>query len=229
MPIAKIELRKLHSGQQEIYNSIINNRYRRVVLRCGRRFGKTELLETACARFAISNMKIGWFTPAITHYRPTFDRLERLLYPLKEKFNRSDKTLRLKGGGLIEFWSLDDPDAGRSRSYHKAIIDEAQGKQKGLIDIYNKAIAPTLLDTRGDTIAAGTPLGIDKNSFFYNICTDKSKGWIEYKATSFNNPFIHPDEQEQIKQKFPPLVYQQEYLAEFVDWSGSAFFSLLSL
>ena len=30
----------------------------------------------------------------------------------------------------------------------------------------------------------------------------------------------------ELKAKNPPLVYAQEYLAEFVDWSGEAFFAL---
>ena len=34
------------------------------------------------------------------------------------------KQLTTITGGLIDVWSMDDPDSGRGRKYHRAIMDE---------------------------------------------------------------------------------------------------------
>ena len=41
-----------------------------------------------------------------------------------------------------------------------------------------------------------------------------------------DNPHLPAEELEELKGNSHPLVWKQEYLAEFVDWSGVAFFSL---
>ena len=44
-----------------------------------------------------------------------------------------------------------------------------------------------------------------------------------------DNPLLNAEAVAKLKEENPPLVYQQEYLAEFVDWNGVAFFSLDSM
>ncbi len=109
------------------------------------------------------------------------------------------------------------------------IIDEASLKEKGLRDIWEQAIAPTLLDRQGSVIMAGTPKGTDPDSFFHTVCTDKSMGWTEYHVPTHSNPMLNAEAVARLEHDYPALVYQQEYLAEFVDWSGAAFFSRESM
>ena len=102
-----------------------------------------------------------------------------------------------------------------------------------------KAIKPTLYDYAGEALVCSSPLGKDPENFFYQICTDPSFGFHEYHATIMDNPLLplrQLDESmiawerrregyiEALKAENLPLVYEQEYLAEFVDWSGFAFF-----
>lgn len=148
-----------------------------------------------------------------------------MLKPVIQDKSKIDQIITLKTGGEIEFWTLEDEDAGRSRFYDLVIIDEASLKQKGLRDIWEQSIAPTLLDRGGNAIMAGTPKGTDPESFFYEACTDKALGWVEYHLPTRDNPILDAAEVAKLQDKYPALVYQQEYLAEFVDWSGTAFFS----
>lgn len=82
--------------------------------------------------------------------------------------------------------------------------------------------------------------GKNPDNFFYNICTDPSYGFGEYHARTMDNPTLPKPAHEESKagwserrERFiaelirdnDPLVYQQEYLAEFVDWAGVAFFA----
>lgn len=225
MVTATIKFRSLHAKQREIYDQLGH----RNVLRCGRRLGKTALLETTFAKRAILGRKIGWFTPDYKIMRPSYSRLHKLLGGIVSHASKTESIIELKTGGLIEFWSLDNEDAGRSRDYDDAVVDEGSLIKKGLREIVEQAIMPTLLDRRGTMTMAGTPKGIDPENFFYTACHDKSLGWKEFHAPTRDNPMLDPVGVANLQNEYPPLVYQQEYLAEFVDWSGAAFFGLEQL
>jgi len=224
---AKVRLASLHEGQREIAASFLT--HPRVVIRCGRRFGKTTLLERTAIKRAVLGQRVGWFGPQYRLNTPTYNRIAREAHGQIARKSKLDQIIETKRGGCVEFWTLQDEDAGRSRFYDLVIIDEASLIAKGLRDIWEQAIAPTLLDRGGSAIMAGTPKGIDSENFFYQACNDKTLGWLEFHAPTSANPILDRDAVARLKDDYPPLVYQQEYLAEFVDWSGSAFFTIDSL
>lgn len=224
MPTAHILYRPLHAGQLEIAQKLGP----RNLLRCGRRFGKTELLQTVFGHRAAYGRRIGWMTPDYKLQRPTYNTLHRLLKPMVTHASKTEGVIELIGGGGVEFWTLDNEDAGRSRSYDDVVIDEASLKKKGLKEIVEQAIGPTLLDRRGTLTIAGTPKGIDPENFFYEasqVLPERLK-WKEFWAPTRNNLMLDPVGVAALETEHPPLVYKQEYLAEFVDWSGIAFFTL---
>jgi hypothetical protein len=82
--------------------------------------------------------------------------------------------------------------------------------------------------------------GKNPDNFFYNICNDRQYGFSEYHATTMDNPVLPKRRQNEaeaawmkrrgeylheLKTGNDPLVYAQEYLAEFVDWAGVGFFA----
>jgi hypothetical protein len=227
MPTIQLTLPRLHLSQQTIFNRLGH----RNLLRCGRRFGKTILLETVFSSRALQGRKVGWFTPDYKLMRPTFTRLRRLLAPVTTHASKTDALIELKTKGLLEFWTLDNEDAGRSRDYDDVVIDEASLVKKGLRDIVEQAIAPTLLDRDGTLTMAGTPKGIDPENFFYAASEDaklgplSKLGFQEFHMPTHMNPMLHRDAIAKLPDRYPPLVYQQEYLADFVDMSGDAVFS----
>jgi phage terminase large subunit-like protein len=222
-----VELQKLHAGQIPIAHGF--NQHKKTVIRCGRRFGKTSLLENRVAKWSFQGQRIGWLGPKYKINAPTYGNLIHTLKPVIESKSKIDQLITLKTGGLVEFWTLEDENAGRSRKYHKVIVDEASLKAKGLKEIIDQSIRPTLLDYNGSIIMAGTPKGIDQDNYFYEACTNPAEGWVEYHAPTSANPHLDPDVVAKLVDDYPPLVYQQEYLAEFVDWNGSAFFAESSL
>ncbi|WP_343743363.1 hypothetical protein [Herbaspirillum huttiense] len=217
-----VKLQKFHAGQKNIYR----NRGEQTVIRCGRRFGKTTMFETSAANFATHQKRCGWFAPTYKLVLPSYNRILAMLRPIVKSSSRIDGIIELETGGAIEFWTLVDEDAGRSRFYDEVFIDEASLVKKGLRDIWEQSIAPTLLDRGGNAWMAGTPKGIDDENYFYQACIDPKLGWKEFHAPTSANPMLDAARVAALKDKYPPLVYQQEYLAEFVDWSGAAFFSL---
>jgi len=222
-----VKLQKLHERQIEIAQGF--KQHKKVVIRCGRRFGKTSLLERCAAKWAFNGERVGWLGPKYKLNAPTYGNLIHTLKPVIQSKSKIDQLIQLNTGGLVEFWTLEDENAGRSRKYHKVIVDEASLKAKGLKEIIDQSIRPTLLDYNGSIIMAGTPKGVDPDNYFYEACTNPLEGWVEYHAPTASNPHLDPDVVAKLIHDYPPLVYQQEYLADFVDWRGSAFFSELSL
>ncbi len=218
-----VKLPALHDGQRDILRRMVNKPFR-LVVRCGRRFGKTTLLERCAVKWAAEGKAVGWFGPQYRLNTPSYRRILRMGDAQVSRKSKIDQIIEFRSGGSVEFWTLNDPDAGRSRFYDVAILDEAS-LAPGLQDIWEQAIAPTLLDRRGSAIMAGTPKGIDDENFFYRACTDEDSPWVEMHAPTAANPTLDSRAVEKLRDEYPPLVFQQEFLAEFVDWRGSAFFS----
>ena len=217
-----IVLPKLHRGQY----AALRTPGRFKVLRCGRRWGKTVYAISLLATAAFRGQSVGYFTPEYKFMLETYYELEKILFPVIEQSSKVDGVIRLKTDGRIDFWTLNNPHAGRSRKYHGTFIDEAAFAGPDMIDIWQRAIMPTLLDYRGTAWVASTPNGADEDNFFYRICTDDSFGFTEFHAPTHNNPLMPKDELERLERESMPLVYRQEYLAEFVDWNGVSFFHL---
>ncbi len=129
----------------------------------------------------------------------------------------------------MDFWTLNNPRAGRSRKYHGVIIDEAAFVDKDMEKLWTQSIKPTLLDYSGVAWVLSTPCGKDEENWFYHICIDTTSEFVEYHAPTASNPYLPLDEVAKLKDENSPEVYRQEYLAEFVDWSGVAFFPTESL
>ena len=121
-----ISLTPFHSAQAEVARALTP----RSVLRCGRRFGKTTLLETVAAVRAIGDnetpaQSVGWFSPNYKLLTPSYKRLLRMIRPAVAHASKTDSLIETITGGQIEFWTLADEEAGRSRAYDLVIIDEA--------------------------------------------------------------------------------------------------------
>ena len=101
--------------------------------------------------------------------------------------------------------------------------------------IWARHIRPTLLrpfaGRRSPRIHTN---GIDEDNFFWDDpCNLPEYGFTEYHAPSHSNPFL-PSVFAKVLRGYraptiTPLVYAHTYLAELVDWSGIAFFSLGNL
>ena len=222
----EITIPTLHAGQAAIY--LHNSRFKAV--RCGRRWGKTEmLLAIGCNAIAKGDF-IGYFVPEHKFLYEYYDRTAEIMRPIKSRSSRNDGVFATSTGGRLDFWSLENELAGRSRKYHGILLDEiAFAKNRTMQTQWERAIKPTLLDYNGYAIAASTPQGIDDQNWFYLINHDPKMQFTVYHAPTKTNPYLPVGSLEALERDNHPLVYRQEYLAEFVDWSSAAFFSLDNL
>ena len=173
--------------------------------------------------------------------------LVQMLGPILDSSSRAPPVIRLSNGGRIDFWSLENPIAGRGRRYRRIVIDEAAFTKDGgnrsddsMMALWEKGIKPTLFDYGGEALVCSNSAGRNPDNFFYNVCTDTQYGFHEFHATTLDNSLLpkrarneSPKEWNARRARFhadlrndnDPLVYAQEYMAEFVDWAGVAFFS----
>jgi hypothetical protein len=221
------------------------NRFK--ALRCGRRFGKTEFAKTWIAQGLVQGEECAWFAPQHMTWSEVYSDLTQMLQPILDARSRTPPVIRLSNGGRIDFWSLENSIAGRSRRYRRIVIDEAAFTKDGdnrsddsMMALWEKGIKPTLFDYGGQALVCSNSAGRNPDNFFYNICTDPQYGFREFHATTMDNPLLPKRAgnesigdwgtrrarfHEDLRKDNDPLVYAQEYMAEFVDWSGVAFFS----
>src|SRR5581483_1156601 len=155
---------------------------------------------------------VGWFAPENRRAAESYNAIHDMLEPIKKNSSKTDHVIRTINGGRIDFWSLEDENAGRGRKYHRIIIDEAAfTKNKQALKTLQESILPTLLDFGGRALVMSNTNGIDPENLLYALCHEPK------------------DHVAKLIHDYPALVYQQEFLAEFVDWSGAAFFTRQSL
>jgi hypothetical protein len=226
-----ITLPTLHSGQVGAFKlkDAEGKPARFRVIRCGRRWGKTSLAKVMVSSRIIRKRIQGYFVPAYKYQTEVYDELLETLHPIVASHNKTEGVIKCITGGRVEFWTLENESAGRSRKYHDVYIDEAAFTKPNMMDIWNRSIQPTLLDYRGTATALSNANGVDPGNFLWKLCNESEHGFTEFHAPTSSNPFMPKDELLRLERERPPLVWKQEYLAEFVDWSGTQFFKLENL
>jgi hypothetical protein len=191
------------------------------VLCCGRRWGKTNLSEELLlspddpGNGALNGFPVAYFAPTYKMLMEVWRSVNSALYEIIDLKSETEKRIELYGGGVIDFWSLEDPNSIRGRKYKRAIIDEA-AVARNLEEAWNKVIRPTLTDMKGDAWFLSTPKG--KNNYFYELSRhhEKYTDWITFQMPTETNPYIDKGEIEQARLQLDPLTFAQEYLASFV-------------
>jgi hypothetical protein len=207
----KIQINNEHSGQLKV----LSEAKRFNVLDCGRRWGKSALAVNLLSENALDGHPVAYFAPFYSLLSGTFKELYSVLNTVTTR-KHDNQFIELATGGSIEFWSLENPIAGRSRKYKVAIIDEA-AFNRNLWASWTEAIRPTLTDLKGSAWFMSTPKG--KNDF-YKLWMRGQTGepdWMSWQMPTITNPFIDATEIESARRDLPELAFAQEYLAEFND------------
>ena len=250
-----VGLYKLHPGQR-----YIGRHSRRFTpVRCGRRFGKTKyglrrlVVPPGSPYGADADLPAyptAWFAPTYKYLAEVWREANNMLAPVIASRDKQERQIRLINGSTIDFWTLDDPDAGRGRKYKHVVVDEA-AKVRKLEEAWNQSIRPALTDYAGSADFLSTPKGRD---FFAELCDrgtwvkkgpggreveclptdegarpllakpDGSPRFPDYQAfhmPTSANPYLPSGEIEIARLELPELVFRQEYLAEFVDFAGT--------
>lgn len=218
-----IDLQDPHPGQQKILNGAKRFNH----LRCGRRLGKTTLIGEL-SEIVIDGKFVGIWFPTYKDLDPVWQEMKQIFKPIIKSKNEVLHQITMFTGGIIDFWSMENPDSGQGRKYHRAIVDEA-AKSPNLYKAWENTIRPTLTDYIGDAYIMSRPKG--KNNPFYLI-EEKHKGfdnWAFFHLTSYDNctdvgGYLERSEIDAAKDQLDDINFRQEYLAEYVDANDRPFF-----
>lgn len=219
MPTLTLTLPRPHDGQSQV----IREARRFNVLDCGRRFGKTTLGIDRCVTPAVLPYPVGWFSPSYRMLVEVWREAVRALAPITTRASGSDHRIENLAGGVLEFWSLDNPDSARGRKYKRIVVDEA-AMVPNLMDAWQYALRSTLVDWEGDAYFLSTPKG--RNGFWqmWQWGQDPTKTeWASWQMPSNVNPMIKQSELDAMRETMTERAYTQEILAEFLEDGAGLF------
>ena len=212
---------KLTAPQKDI----LNNPARFKVVASGRRFGKTYASIAAVAQQArFPNRKCMMVFPSYRMAKQiVFDDLIQLLKSKNwvKKINQSDLTVTLVNNSIIMLRSADNPDSIRGVGLDFVVIDEAADIPE---EAWTAVIRPTLSDRMGSAMIIGSPKG---RNFFYDLFQNAKhmEDWNSWQYTTAQGGNVTEQEINQAKQDLDERTFQQEYLAQFVNYSGVIYYA----
>jgi terminase large subunit-like protein len=216
----RLVLPKPHPAQYEV----LRNSKRFNVLCCGRRWGKTTIAIDRLVRPALGGKPTAWFAPTYKLLSEVWRTIHTSLATITTRKNEQEHWIELMGGGKIDCWSLDDPDAGRGRAYARIVVDEA-ALVADLQRAWEQSVRPMLADYQGGAWFLSTPKGTA--NYFHTLYQrgqdPGSQEWASWQMPTTSNPHINPTEVEAARGDMTDLAFAQEYLAQFVTWAGAVF------
>lgn len=219
-----------HMGQR----MVIRNSKRLNWLRAGRRWRKTTLLMSIAVEAALRGEAVFWGAPTYKQFLTAWHEFRRAVGETCT-FKKNDQEIWFPTGGTVILRSMDSPDNARGLTAYLAVLDEAPFMAE---EAYYEVVKPMLLDTQGPLWALGTPNGRnwywretiaandDPDAATWQIPTVgcRIEGDHLYRERHpFENPDIPFGEMERLFATMPADVFRQEFLAEFMDMSGSVF------
>ena len=144
---------------------------------------------------ALQGKPVAWFAPNYRLLSEVWRELQALLGPVIVNCNQQERRLELYGGGVVEMWSLDSPDAARGRAYALVVIDEAA--MVADLDQAWLSIRPMLTDLQGEAWFLSTPKGMNVFKALFDRGQDPAhKDWASWQMPTIENPYLDPGEIE---------------------------------
>ena len=194
------------------------------VVAAGRRTGKSHLAAVALIVNALNGQdgKVFYVAPTQGMARDIlWETLFELAGDIIVNSNVNNLTIELAGGNTIYLKGADRPDTLRGVSLKYLVLDEFAFMKK---DVWEAILRPALSDKKGHALFIGTPEG---RNHFYDLYIGGTAwdNWKSWTYTSYDNPFVDPEEIDHAKNTLPRWAFQQEYMASF-DAQGSEYFDV---
>ena len=204
----------LHPAQRIIHRS--GARFR--VVSAGRRFGKTRLGVNECLACAANGGLAWWVAPTYKVARVGWTPLRSIAARIPGVTIRDgEMMITLPSGGAVAIRSANDPDTLRGYGLDFVVLDEAAYIQP---DAWFEVLRPALSDRLGRALFISTPSG---QNWFWQLHNRRDDGWAAFQFPTAANPYIAPSEIEAARRDLSEIVFQQEYLAQFVENDGAVF------
>lgn len=234
-----------HPGQIDVGNALFYKGKRRVMIRCGRKWGKTEMSIYTLYRWALT-IPNGQFYYVAPFYNQASEiiwkpgRLQNFLVDHNKKIDlrakyidsvhETDKRIIFKNGSFIKLVGSDNYEAGRGFNPDGGIYDEFKDHDYR----FHKGFSDNLLAKKAPLLIVGTPPELFDH-FFVRTEEDfkQDPRGAYFKKPTHNNPHIDKAELELEKQsaiaKGEWAAYMREIEAEIVPGGANAIFPMLDI
>ena len=195
------------------------------VISAGRRFGKSYLAINELAKFARHpGKRVLAIANTYRQIKQTiWDDLKAQLYAVNwvKRVNESDLHIELINGSRIYLRSADNKDALRGAKYDFLVMDECADIDP---ETWYSVLRPTLSDSKGHAMFIGSPKG---RNWFYDIwqSCDSLDDWQKFQFTTIEGGNVDEEEIESAKRDLDERTFQQEYMAQWVDYSGVIYYN----
>ena len=205
--------------QSEIWLASDRVRFRSVC--AGRRFGKSYLAAAELLRAAISGKNKNCFYCCPTYGMAKEIQWDMLIQMIPDEYlvktNETALTIKLINGSTIALKGAEKPNNLRGRALDFVVLDEFADMRP---EAWYEVLRPSLSDREGSALFIGTPKG---RNHFYDLWAkgvDGADGWESFQYTTVQGGNVSPSEVEQAKADLDERTFAQEYLSEFVTYSG---------
>ena len=218
-----------------IQDKVFSDPHRYIVFAKGRRCGGTYGAAMHCIEALAEGHKILWVDTVqvnLTNY------YERYFLPVLSKikpelwsWNVQQKKLKLLNG-YMDMRSAEKPKNIEGFGYDDIVMNEA-----GIIFndgeyLWQNCILPMTMDYHAKCYFVGTPKGkLSKSgkehlyyTFYKKGLNNSNPDWISYKASSYDNPKLNPEDIKALESEVPALIREQEINAEFINVSLDSIF-----
>jgi len=229
----------LSGRKHKIQQEIINCKAKRIVIRAGRRGGKTVgVANRAVIRF-LQGRRVLYAAPTADQVGSFWTTVTRILdEPIRQKIfikNESEKCIELPGTQQrIKAKTAWNADSLRGDYADDLILDEFQLMNE---DIWIAVGAPMLLDNNGDALLIFTPPSLHSRSvskavdrqhaaklfrLFLNNEINDPERFRTFHFSSHDNPYISKEALAEIFKDMTNISYRMEILAEDIDEAPGA-------
>jgi len=219
-----VKLRRPHRYQAEIRNS----QAKRLVVRAGRRSGKTVIAATICIDKFLKGLRPLYATPTSDQLDTWWFEIKRALAePIQAgiyRKNETEHTIEREGTkNRIKGKTAWNADMLRGDYSDFLVLDEYQLMNE---DTWEVVGAPMLLDNDGDAMFIYTPPSLHSKSaskardprhaakMFKMAHEDITGRWGTFHFSSHDNPYISEEALREITRDMSLVSYRQEILAE---------------
>ena len=215
-----IRLYKPYNKQIPIHKACNDSTSFFVTAVAGRQAGKTALAQQQALYWALNNDKVTvyWVSPTASQstkvYNQVLDMIATMPFLKSYKGSKADTEMIFSNGSKMLFRSAAQEDSLRGETIEYLIVDEAAFIKES---VFGEILLP-MLNVRGKKcLIISTPKG--KNWFFnqYQRGFTGDNNYSSFKFISKDNPYSNPTIIEIAKDNLPSVLFDQEYLAEFVD------------
>ncbi len=210
--------RKPHATQKLVLDALDKGQ-RFVMIRAGRKWGKTSLMVSWLFEKAFeTGLVCTYIAPSRKQAKDIVwtDHIQRMINELKRnkipyKPNETELSVTLPNGGKVQLHGVENKDALRGISNWGAVaMDEYDDWEE---DIYPTIIRPNLITHSAPIIIGGTPKGFRN---LYKI--DKNPDFKCFHFRTHDNPDIKPEELKSLEREYMDMgmgYYRQEILAVY--------------